>query len=160
VFGVDRQVSTADERRLQVRPGLLATLAIAGTLVCSGCGSVTDSSVIRDWANALTAGHLNEAASYFALPAIIANGAPPVRITSRAQVREFNRLLPCGARLVGTARHGDYTYASFRLTNRVGGDCGAGAGALAATAFLIRGGRIVEWRRLPNPDTSPQGPAV
>ncbi len=141
---------------------LLATFAIVAGLTCSGCGSTSDANVIRDWANALTAGNLDKAASYFALPAVIANGTPPVRITSRAQARDFNQLLPCGARLVATARHGVYTYASFRLTDRVGGDCGVGTGQLAATAFLIRDGKIVQWRRLPTPGTPPagQGPAV
>jgi hypothetical protein len=114
--------------------------------------------VIRDWAKALTAGNLDKAASYFALPAIIANGTPPVRITRRAQAREFNQLLPCGAQLVATARHGPYTFATFRLTNRLGGDCGLGVGATAATAFLIRNGKIVEWLRLPNPGSRQQPP--
>jgi hypothetical protein len=160
---VEHQVTTGG-CQLLTRRRLLAMFGIAGMLACSGCGSSSDASVIRDWANALTAGNLDKAASYFAVPAIIANGTPPVRITSRAQAREFNQLLPCGARLTATARHGVYTYASFRLTDRVGGDCGAGTGTLAATAFLIRGGKIVQWRRLPDPGSlgpAPgQGPAV
>jgi hypothetical protein len=116
--------------------------------------------VIREWAQALTAGELEKAASYFALPAIVENGTPPVRVTSRAQAREFNELLPCGARLIATARHGVYTYATFRLTSRVGGDCGVGTGAFAATAFLIRDGKIAEWRRLPNPGSGQQPPSA
>jgi len=145
-----------------VRPrhGLLVTVLISGALACVGCGSATDVSVIREWAKALTAGHLTKAASYFALPVIVENGTLPVRLTSRAQTRQFNELLPCGARLVSSARHGAYTYATFRLTNRVGGDCGAGSGELAATAFLIRNGKIAQWRRLPNPGTGPQPPST
>ena len=131
---------------------------IAGVLACAGCGSASDVSVIRDWAQALSVGNLNKAASYFALPAIVENGTPPIRITDRAQAREFNELLPCGARLVGTSRHGAYLDATFRLTNRVGGDCGGGTGAIAATAFLIRDGKIAEWRRLPNPGGGQQPP--
>ena len=141
------------------RHGLLATFAIASVLACAGCGTVSDVNVIRDWAQAVTAGDLDRAASFFALPAIVENGTPPVRITSRAQARAFNELLPCGARLVATARHGAYIYATFRLTDRVGGDCGAGIGATAATAFLIRDGKIVEWRRLPNPGGPEQPPS-
>ena len=139
---------------------IIAGFAIAGALVCAGCGPVTDASVIRSWAQALTAGELDKAASYFALPAIVENGTAPVRITTRAQAREFNELLPCGARLVAAVRHGAYTFAAFRLTNREGGNCGAGAGAVAATAFLIRNGKIVEWRRLPNPGSEPQVPST
>jgi hypothetical protein len=151
--------------------GVPVAFALALVLACAGCGSVTDAGVIRGWAQALTAGELDKAASYFALPAIIQNATPPIRITRRAQAREFNELLPCGARLLSTARHGAYTYATFRLTNRVGGACGAGVGGVAATAFRIRDGKIAEWRRLPNPGQpspgnpapgpgSPQAPAV
>jgi hypothetical protein len=129
-------------------------------LACAGCGSATDVNVIRDWARALTAGDLDKAASYFALPAIVQNGTPPVRITTWTQAREFNQLLPCGAQLVMDARHGAYIYATFRLTNRVGGDCGAGTGAIAATAFLIRDGKIAEWRRLPNAGGGQQSPSI
>jgi hypothetical protein len=134
---------------------LLVTFAVASYLACAGCGSATQASVIRDWAQALTAGDVGRAASYFALPAIVENGTPPVRITTRAQARAFNELLPCGAQLIRSSRHGAYIFATFRLTGRVGGDCGAGTGALAATAFLIRNGKIAEWRRLPNPPGTP-----
>jgi hypothetical protein len=147
---------------MRPRRGLLATSAVAGVLVCTGCGSTTDVNVIRDWARALTAGELDKAASYFALPAIVQNGTPPVRITSRAQAREFNQLLPCGAQLVSSSRHGAYIYATFRLTNRVGGDCAGGIGAIAATAFVIHDGKITQWLRLPNPgggQPSPSTPA-
>jgi hypothetical protein len=136
------------------------TVAIAGVLACAGCGSVTAADVIRNWSQALDAGDLDKAASYFALPAIVQNGTPPVRITTRAQARLFNALLPCGARLVATEGHGAYTYARFVLTNRVGGDCGTGIGAMAATAFLIRHGKIVEWQRLPNPGSGQKTPTT
>lgn len=139
---------------------LLSAFAIAGVLALSGCGSGTHGSVIEQWARALRAGQIDKAASYFALPAIVQNGTPPVRITTRAQAREFNSLLPCGARLVATTRHGAYVYATFRLTDRVGGNCGTGAGVLAATAFLIRGGKIAAWRRLPNPGGGTSTPAA
>jgi ketosteroid isomerase-like protein len=146
---------------MRLHPGVPIASVIA--LACAGCGSVSDAGVIRSWARALTAGDLDRAASYFSLPAIVENGTPPVRITSRAQAREFNQLLPCGARLLATARHGAYVYATFRLTNRVGGDCASGTGAIAATAFLIRDGKIVQWRRLaspgqPTPEAPPPAP--
>jgi hypothetical protein len=138
---------------------LLATIALGCLLACPGCGSSAHVNVIARWAQALTAGELDKAASYFALPAIVQNGTPPVRVTTRAQAREFNKLLPCGARLITTARHGAYIFATFRLTNRVGGGCDGGTGTLAATAFLIRNGKIAEWRRLPNPGSGPRTPA-
>ena len=77
------------------------------------------------------------------------NGTPPRLLRSRAAVRAFNESLPCGARLLSTRRRDRYTIATFRLTERVGGDCGAGVGGTAATAFRLRGGKIVEWLRVP-----------
>ncbi len=142
---------------------MLATLAIAGALASSGCGSsasITDASVIRDWAQALRSGNIAKAASYFALPAVVADGTAPVRIDTPAQARDFNRLLPCGAQLVSTSRHGAYIFATFKLTNRVGGGCGSGTGTLAATAFLIRNGKIARWLRLPNPGSGQQPPGT
>jgi hypothetical protein len=35
-----------------------------------------------------------------------------------------------------------------QLTPRLGGNCGSGVGHSAATAFVIRHGKIVEWRRV------------
>ncbi len=155
-----KAVRTLEDRIIRSRSGVLAALAVAAVLGCAGCGSPTDVSVIRNWAAALAAGDLDKAASYFALPAIVANGTPPVRITTRAEARDFNELLPCGGRVVATARHAAYIYATFRLTNRVGGDCGAGTGGLAATAFLIRNGKIAEWRRLPDPGSGQPPPST
>jgi hypothetical protein len=143
---------------MRSRHRVFVAVGIAAALACAGCGTASDAGVIRGWAQALRAGELSKAASYFALPAIIQNGTPAVRITSRAQARAFNELLPCGAQLLKTSRHGSYTYATFRLTNRVGGNCGAGVGGLAATAFRIRDGKIAEWRRLPDPGQQPQNP--
>jgi hypothetical protein len=145
---------------MRSRTGVLASFVIVCGLACTGCGSQTDANVISGWANALAGGDVAKAASYFALPAVVENGDPPVRITSREQAREFNQLLPCGARLVSTSRHGRYTYATFRLIDRVGGDCGAGTGTVAATAFLIRHAKIVEWIRLPNPGSGQPVPST
>jgi hypothetical protein len=104
--------------------------------------------VIRTWADTLRAGDVEAAARLFALPARVANGEPPLSLTTRAAVEAFNASLPCGARLVRTRRRGRYTIATFRLTERPGGDCGAGVGDIAATAFRLRGGKIVEWLRV------------
>src|SRR6202035_5758178 len=147
---------------MRCRSGLLGTYATAVVLGCAGCESATDTTVslIRGWAQPLRTGKLDRAASYFALRAIVQNGTPPLRITTRREARDFNELLPCGALLIATARHGAYLDATFRLTNRVGGDCGTGLGAIAQTAFLIRDGKIAEWLRLPNAGGGPQTPST
>src|SRR4051794_22117228 len=107
--------------------------------------------VIKGWSDTLRHGHVAAAARYFALPSIvqIQPSAAPVRITRRPEAVAFNLVLPCGARLVRAERDGRYVNALFVLTERPGATCDA-PGATARTAFLIRGGRIAEWRRAPD----------
>jgi hypothetical protein len=119
---------------------------------------VDRSGVIKDWADALRMSHVDAATAYFAVPVIVENGTPPVRLTQRSEVRQFNAALPCGARLLRTVTSGRYTIATFRLTNRPGSDCAGGVGQKAATAFAFRGGKIAEWRRVPLPATPRAAP--
>jgi hypothetical protein len=53
---------------------------------------------------------------------------------------------------------GDFTTATFKLTDRPGGDCGEGTGNLAQTSFEIKGGKITDWRRVGD-DSQPAAPA-
>jgi hypothetical protein len=115
----------------------------------------TEVQVIRGWADALRSGHVNEAARFFAVPATVLDGTNPRRkLPNLAAVREFNRGLPCGARLVEAERgQGSFVIATFRLTQRTGPGARpcTGEGSLAATAFLIEKRRIVQWLRAPDP---------
>lgn len=115
--------------------------------------------VIRAWSDALRRGQVERATNLFALPSIVQNNTPPVTLNERAEARAFNLSLPCGARLERAYRVGRYTAAVFRLTDRPRGNCGSGTGGEAATAFLIRRGRIVEWRRLADPQGGEVPPA-
>jgi limonene-1,2-epoxide hydrolase len=154
--------------------GGLATLAVLA-VTAAGCGGSGDDEpakrgashrtpapvarradpakvqVIRGWVDSLRAGHVDAAARYFAVPSVVQNGSPLIKLRSVAEVRAFNAALPCGARLKRTFSTGRYVAATFVLTERPGGHCGGGTGQLAATAFIIRGGKIVEWRRVPLP---------
>ncbi len=68
----------------------------------------------------------------------------------------FNEALPCGAELVEAAEEDRFVVATFELTERPGeGECGAGVGAEANTAFVIEDGKITEWRRAPNQPSAP-----
>jgi hypothetical protein len=155
----------------------LAALALAGcgggkatTSRTSHAGSTPPASgdpaavrVIRAWAAAQRSSNLDKASSYFALPSLVSNGTPPLRLRTRAEVRQFNADLPCGAQLVKTAvaAGGRYTVATFRLVNRPGMRCDGG-GAQARTAFEIRGGKIRAWLRIadrPSGQAPPTGPA-
>jgi hypothetical protein len=126
----------------------------AGLELPAGHGAVV---VIDEWAQTLDKGDVEGAAEFFALPSIVQNGTPLLTLRTRADAVEFNRSLPCGAKLVDAEPRGRFIAVTFRLSERPGpGICGTGVGATARTAFLIRDGKIVQWRRLP--DTGQTGP--
>jgi hypothetical protein len=151
---------------------LALSLALLGGSLIAGCGGGEDSAdtseapatspqevpgdadpeakrIIGAWVDALRQGDVEEAASYFAIPSVAENGPILVRIRSQADAVMFNESLPCGAELVHAEGEGDFTTATFELTERPGpGRCGSGVGEEASTAFVIRDGKIVEWRRV------------
>ena len=140
-----------------------AILTAIAAVLLAGCGGDDNESlpskhesvaVIENWVDTLSDGDVKGAADYFAVPSVAENGAAPVTLRSRADVLAFNRSLPCGAKLVRARSLGRFIAATFRLTERPGGTCGPGAGGLARTAFVIRDGKIVQWRRLTNPPRS------
>lgn len=153
--------SPCDDRGVSARSIFIAVaLVLASALIACGGDKGDDVSVpsghgdvavIEDWINTLSDGDVKGAADYFAVPSVVENGATPVTLRSRADVLAFNRSLPCGAKLVRARPLGRFIAATFRLTQRPGGACGPGAGGLARTAFVIRDGKIVQWRRLTNP---------
>lgn len=107
-----------------------------------------DLEVIDEWSASLSEGDVETAASYFATPSIAKNGPVLIEIRSQADAVEFNRTLPCGAEVISAQTAGDFTTATFRLSERPGGGCGPGAGGSASTSFVIEDGEIVEWRRV------------
>lgn len=154
-------------------PALLATVLVSLVVGCGGNdtpGSRADrqttpaprgtttthararspEAVIRGWSETLRRGDVAGAARYFAIPSLVSNGTPPIRLTSRAQVVAFNRALPCGAKLVSVRTQGGLSLAAFRLTERKGGLCADAVGGAARTLFRIRDGKIAEWRRAPD----------
>jgi hypothetical protein len=139
------------------------TLAIAGCGSGDEAGSTSGSSereitsdadpaavrVIDAWATTLRQGDIEGAARYFAIPSIAENAGTLIRIEDVDDARLFNASLPCGARLVRADDEGEFTVATFVLTERPGpGLCGAGTGNAAQTAFVIEDGQITEWRRV------------
>ena len=145
---------------------MLAALVGLGIAGCGGGGGQTitgtvsqsgqvagnadpgDVKVIEGWVTALRKGDVNGAATYFAIPSVAQNGLL-FHIRTPGEARAFNASLPCGALLIRAKRRGNLTVATFRLTERPGpGTCGAGVGETASTAFLIRDGKIAQWRRV------------
>jgi hypothetical protein len=153
------------------RRRLLAGTAVALLGLCAGCGGTGDQTitgsvglgpgtvpggadradvaVIEGWVNSLRRGDIGKAASYFALPSVAENGAI-VNIRTGAQAKLFNASLPCGARLIRAVTNGKFTTGTFRLTDRPGpgAGCGPGVGGRAQTSFVIREGKIEQWRRV------------
>jgi limonene-1,2-epoxide hydrolase len=108
-----------------------------------------DVRVIDAWVTALRRGDVDAAARYFAIPSVAENPPLLLHIQNLDDARRFNESLPCGARLVRAETQGQLTTATFRLTERPGpGTCGPGTGSAAKTSFVIRDGKIVEWRRV------------
>ena len=170
--------------RLRWLPGPLTGLALAVAACGSGDGPRTDvktpptdtrsaqpsaiptptgsvdpaaARVIRAWADTLRRGDVTGAARYFALPSLVSNGTPALQLRTRADVREFNRALPCGAKVIKLvpAAHG-FVLATFRLTERPGaGSCGSGTGATARTGLRVRQGHITDWLRVPDEEPPP-----
>jgi hypothetical protein len=142
---------------------LAVLLALLAACIAAGCGGssgdettaeipggadAADVEVIDEWARTLREGDVEGAAEFFALPSLAQNG-PTLRIESAEDAELFNASLPCGATLVEATPEGEFTIATFRLTERPGpGTCGSGTGAEAQTAFKIEDGKIVEWRRV------------
>jgi hypothetical protein len=113
--------------------------------------------VIKGWSDQLRAGHVNAASRYFTIPSLVSTDAGGAsRLRSRADVKAFNATLPCGAMLIRTRRSvHSFVIGTFKLTDRPGGTCGTGTGALAEVAFLIRHHRINQWVRLADPTPTP-----
>ena len=113
--------------------------------------------VITGWADQLRAGHVRRAAAFFGVPALVENASPLLKLRSQREVLAWNRELPCGAHVVKIIAGELYVVATFVLTERPGSPgCGA-TGKLAATAFIVDHGKIIEWRRVLVPP--PLGPA-
>jgi hypothetical protein len=115
----------------------------------AGDADPDDVEVIAAWSEALRRGDIDAASKRFAIPSVAENGPLLIHIDSEAEARLFNQSLPCGGRLIRAESEGEFTTATFRLTERPGpGSCGTGTGETARTAFVIRDGAIVEWRRV------------
>jgi hypothetical protein len=124
-------------------------------LTSNGAADPAAARVVRAWSKALRDGDVAAATALWAVPSKVQNGTPVLTLSSRLHVQVFNASLPCGSVVTSTggAPRG-FTIATFRLTQRKGAHCDAASGARARSAILVRGGRIVEWYRLPD-DESP-----
>jgi hypothetical protein len=153
---------------------VVAALGLAGLTGCGSSGEKSDTipggadpgtvQVIKGWADELRAGDVDAASKRFAIPTVVQNGTPTLRLTTRSEVEAFNQSLPCGATLTEAVSVDRFTIATFKLTERPGpGECGKGVGETAKTAFVVRKGLITQWRRVVDTGegtSTNQGPVI
>ncbi|HEY6891190.1 MAG TPA: hypothetical protein VI300_25520 [Solirubrobacter sp.] len=117
-------------------------------------GKVTaaEKRIIKGWSDSLRQGRVEAASRYFQIPVLISNNTPGyIILGTQDEVMEFNRTLPCGAKLIRTRRGADgFVVGDFKLTERKNAPapCGTGVGATASVAFEIDKGHITKWVRV------------
>jgi hypothetical protein len=108
--------------------------------------------IIKGWSDSLRDGRVTAASRYFQVPVFVSNNTPGYIILGTLdEVKEFNRTLPCGAKLIKTRRGSDgFVVGVFRLTERKNAPapCGTGVGETASVAFQIDKGHITKWVRV------------
>src|SRR3954447_4144199 len=145
--GANRDAPTPGVHR--TAPPLVATTPEPAPTPAAGRPPADQVRLIRRWGDLLRHGRVAEASRLWSLPAVVANPGPRFQLGTRAEIKFFNRTLPCGGRLVDPELRGRYVVATFVLTERPDGlGCGSGVGHKAQTAFLIKGNRITEWLRV------------
>jgi hypothetical protein len=112
--------------------------------------------VIRAWLEALNAGEFERAGGFFARGAVVEQ-IGETRLRTRAAAIAFNRSLPCRGDLTDVDDQGRTVLGAFRLREGRGGRCAAGG--FARVRFLIRDGKIREWRQLLETE-APGGPVA
>jgi hypothetical protein len=106
--------------------------------------------VIARWLSVLRRGDEAKAATYWATGAKFQNATPVLTIDTPIEKLAIQKSLPCGARIKEAGGPAPFVVLVFILTQRRGGDCGAGVGQTARGAIRVAHGQIVEWYRLPD----------
>jgi hypothetical protein len=141
--------------RVAPAPATPLDLPAGVPLNATGAADPGQAGVVRAWSKALRAGDIAGASALWAVPSKVQNATPVLRLSSRADVLAFNAALPCGSVVTAVGGAKGFTIATVRLTHRKGARCDAAKGATARTAILVRGGKIVEWYRLPDDPDAP-----
>lgn len=112
--------------------------------------------VVKRWLAALTLGDIGAAADTFADGAVVQNLQPPAILRDRAARLAFNDGFPCGAEVVTASSVKGYLVLTYRLTDRKTSACD-GPGGTAAGAIKVEDGKMTEWYRLPDPESTDDG---
>jgi hypothetical protein len=106
-------------------------------LVAAGCAGAapSDSEVIRGWSTAVNDADYERAGSFFAAGAVVEQQPLELRLPDQAAAARFSSGLPCRADVTDVEDEGR------------SGACAEGG--RARVRFVIREGKIAEWRQLP-----------
>lgn len=112
---------------------------------------------MRGWIAALNQGRYGKAADYFARGAVVQQTVP-IKLTTRKAAIAFNRSLPCRAKVTEVREEGKSVLATFRLFDGPGGRCEPRDGSVASARVrcVIRRGRFLAWRQLPESQGRPE----
>jgi len=137
------------------RATLLVAL-LAGVTACGGSdgdradepgpGPQGDERVIRGWNDAVNAGDFDRAGDYFERGATVEQQGE-IKLNTPDDAEAFSRSLPCRSDVTDVDSEDGSSIAAFRLREGRDGDCAAGG--TARVRFVIRDGKIREWRQLP-----------
>ena len=106
--------------------------------------------MIRGWVDSLRQGDVEQAASYFAIPSVAENGPVLIRITA-AQRRRALQPVAALRRAPDPRRDRRPVHDRDLPPHRAAGArdaAGREPAATAKTSFVIRDGKIVQWRRV------------
>ena len=130
---------------VRVTHGLLATAA--AVLLGCGASAPSDAEVIRGWSKAVNDADYKRAGSFFAAGAVVEQQPLELRLPDQAAAARFSSGLPCRADVTDVEDEGRSSLAVFSLRKGRSGACAEGG--RARVRFVIRAGKIAEWRQLP-----------
>ena len=99
------------------KPKATATPSAEKSGKSAGPVTAAEKRVIRSGRTRCAAATSTARSTYWTVPAIAANGDQPVRLLTRAAIRQWNDSLTCGAKLQAVERDAKYVIATFVLTN-------------------------------------------
>jgi hypothetical protein len=109
---------------------------------------------VRGWSHALNAEKYERAAGFFIRGVIIDQGQE-IQLITRAQILDFNQVLPCKADVTRVVEEKRYTLAYFKLKKGPGGPCHG----TVRVRFAIHGGKFSQFLQLPGQSEPPGNPA-
>jgi hypothetical protein len=113
-------------------------------------GRSSSEQVVRGWIAALNARKYGKAADYFARGAVVQQTVP-VRLGTRKSAIAFNKSLPCRGKVTEVRAEAKSVLFTVRLFDGPGGRCEPSDGSVASARVrcVIRHGRFLAWRQLP-----------